>query len=167
MNKQSFYYKNKKHIKVCRKKTAEENVRAHSSNIVTRVKLEDFDLLAIYRLNYKLAPPVKVNIEENRFVFPMEVNTGASTSLLNWDTFQKINISSQFILSPTKCKLETYSGKIALPKGVVVEVEFSYKRKNVGSKFLITSEKYRNVLGRDGLGMLCLNWSKLFGLLNG
>ena len=156
MNKQCFYCKNKEHIKVCRKKTAEENVRAHYSNIVTRAKLEDFDLFAIYRLNYKLAPPVKVNIEGNRFVFPIEVDTGASTSLLNWDTFQKINISSQFVLSPTKCKLETYSGIVVLPKGVV-EVEFSYKGKDVGSKFLITSEKYQNVLGRDVLGMLCLN----------
>lgn len=156
MNKQSFYYKNKKHIKVCRKKTAEENVRAHSSNIVTRVKLEDFDLLAIYRLNYKLAPPVKVNIEENRFVFPMEVNTGASTSLLNWDTFQKINISSQFILSPTKCKLQTYSRDVLSSKGVV-KVGFPFKGKNIRSKCLIISEKYPNLLDKDVLGMY-LNW---------
>ena len=36
INKQCFYCKNKEHIeKVCRKKTAEENVPAHSSNIVT------------------------------------------------------------------------------------------------------------------------------------
>ena len=31
----------------------------------------------------------------------------------------------------------------------VVEVEFSYKGKNVWSKFIITSKKYTNVLGRD------------------
>ena len=43
-------------------------------------------------------------------------------------------------------------------------VEFSYKRKNVRSKFLITHEKYPNILGRDVLGILCLNWNKLFGV---
>ena len=70
------------------------------------------------------SPPTKTNIEVNEFVIPTGVNTGASTSLLNWDTFQKINVSSQFVLLPTKCKLQTYSGEIALPKRVV-EVEFA------------------------------------------
>ena len=60
--------------------------------------------------------------------------------------------------------MQTYSEENVLPKGVV-EVEFSYKWKNVRSKFLITSDKYPNVLGRDVLSMLFLNWNKLFGIL--
>ena len=78
----------------------------------------------------------------------MAFHTVVATSPLNWDIFQKINISSKFVLSPTKFKLEAYSGEIVLPKAVV-EVEFSYKWKHVWSKFLITSKKYSNVLGRD------------------
>ena len=46
-----------------------------------------------------------------------------------------------------------------------MEVEFFYEGKNVRSKFLITSEKYPNVLDRDVLGTLCLNWKELLGVL--
>ena len=85
----------------------------------------------ILNLNHNLAPPIKVNIEVNGFFVPMEVDMVTSmTSLLNWDTFRKINICSQFVLSPTKCKLQTYSGEIISPIGVV-EVELFYERKNI------------------------------------
>ena len=75
----------------------------------------------------------------------MEVDTGASTSLLIWDTFQKIDIDSQFVLSSTKFRLQTYSKEIVSPKGIVMV------------EFLITDEKYSKVLGKDVLGMLRLN----------
>ena len=54
-------------------------------------EVEGSNLHTIYCLNHNPAPPIKVNIEVNGFAIPMEVDTGASTSLLNWDTFQKIN----------------------------------------------------------------------------
>ena len=150
---------------MCQEKTAKENVQAHSLNIVMAKhqledEVEDSNLLTIYCLNHSPAPPITVNNEVNGFVIPMEVDTGTTTSLLNWDTFQKINISSQFDLSPTKCKFQTYSGKIILLKRVV-KAEFSLEGKNV----LITSENYPNVLGRDILGVLCLNWNELFVVL--
>ena len=75
---------------MCRKKTAEENVPAHSSNIVTAMhqlegKVEDFSLLAICCFNHNPAPPIKVNIKVNGFVISMEGDTCTSTSLLNLD----------------------------------------------------------------------------------
>lgn len=60
--------------------------------------------------------------------------------------------------------MQTYSGEIVLPKGVA-KVEYSCEEKNVRFKFLTTSEKYPNVLGRDALGILRLNWNKLLGVL--
>ena len=61
-------------------------------------------------------PPVKVNIQVNGFAIPMEVDNDASTSLLNWDTFQKINISSQFVLWPQNTSYEHIVGKLFPPK---------------------------------------------------
>ena len=119
-------------------------------------EVKDSDLLAVYCLNQNPTPPIKVNIKVNGFVISMEVDTDALTNLLNWDTFQKINISSQFILSPTKCKLQTYSRDVLSSKGVV-KVGFPFKGKNIRSKFLIISEKYPNLLDKDVLGMY-LNW---------
>ena len=73
---------------MCQKKTAEENVPAHSLNIVTAMhqlegEVEDFSLLAICGLNHNPVPPIKVNTKVNGFVIPMEGDTGTSTSHLN------------------------------------------------------------------------------------
>ena len=76
---------------MCQKKTAEENVPAHSLNIVTAMhqledEVEDFSLLAICSLKYNPAPPIKVNTKVNGFVIPMEGDMGTSTRLLNLDS---------------------------------------------------------------------------------
>ena len=61
-----FYCKNKRHIEnACRKKTAEDNIRPHSLNIVRTMhqlgnEVEGSNLLVIYRLNHNPAPPTKV-----------------------------------------------------------------------------------------------------------
>ena len=75
---------------MCQKRTAEENVPAHSSNFVTAMhqlegEVEDFSLLTICGLNHNPAPPIKVNTKVNGFVIPMEGDMGTSTSLLNLD----------------------------------------------------------------------------------
>lgn len=80
--------------KVCRKKATEENIWAHSLNIVTATRqlkdeLDNSDLLAMYCLNHNPIPPIKVNIEVNGFIIPKEVDMGTTTSQLNWDTFQQ------------------------------------------------------------------------------
>ena len=90
--------------------------------------MEDSDLLAIYHLSYNLAPPIKVNTDVDESVISKESGNGASTSLLNWDTFQKIKVSSQFVSLLKKCKLQMYIGGIVRPKGVA-RVEFSYQKK--------------------------------------
>ena len=59
------------------------------------------------------------------------------------------------------CKLKTYSGKIVNPKGQC-EIEFYYENKKVKTLFLITDKKSPNVLGRDILGKLKLNWESIF-----
>ena len=50
------------------------------------------------------------------------------------------------------------------PKGAV-NIEFFYEGNKFRSNFLITSEMYPNVLGRDVLGMLCFDWNNVFGEL--
>ena len=96
---------------------------------------QDSDLLAIYFLNHKPAPPIKVNIEVNGFVVPMEVDTGALTSLLLIGIPSKRSI---LVHSSFYCQQNAgnkHSGEIVLPKSVV-EVEFSYKGKMFEPNFL-------------------------------
>ena len=74
---------------MCQKKTTKVNVQAHSSNIMATHQLEDevedSDFLTIYGLNHNPAPPIKVNIEVNRFIIPTEIVMDTSASLLNLD----------------------------------------------------------------------------------
>ena len=65
---------------------------------------QDSDLLAIYCLNHNPAPPIKVNIEVNGFVVPMEVDTGALTSLL---------LTAHFIIN--KMQVTNIVGKLFYP----------------------------------------------------
>ena len=90
----------------------------------------DEDFFMIYQLDHKKStwPIVITSSIENQNI-PIEIDTGASVSLINWETFKKINCKSNIILSPTSCKLKTYSGKIINPKGQC-EIEFTMKTKN-------------------------------------
>ena len=56
----------------------------------------------------------------------IEVDTGASISLLNWETFQKVNYKSNISSFLTKSKLKTYSGEIVSAQGKS-DIEFSYE----------------------------------------
>ena len=46
-----------------------------------------------------------------------------------------------------------------------MNIEFFYQGNKFRSKFLITSEMYPNVLGKDVLDMLCFDWNNVFGEL--
>ena len=101
----------------------------------------DEDFFMIYQLDHKKStwPIVITSSIENQNI-PIEIDTGASVSLINWETFKKINCKSNIILSPTSCKLKTYSGKIINQKGQC-EIEFYYENKKLKTLFLITDKK--------------------------
>ena len=83
-----FFCKNKGHTsKVCRKKTNSSLPIKHSSNVVSETILienpED-DLFSIYRLlTSNVTPPITVFITIADHTLPIEIDTGASLSLLN------------------------------------------------------------------------------------
>ena len=92
----------------------------HSSNVVsetTLVESSEDDLFSIYQLlTSNITPPITVFITIAGHKLPIEIDTGASISLLNWETFQKINCESNISLLLTKSKLKTYSGDTVSPK---------------------------------------------------
>ena len=119
-------------------------------------------VFSIYQLrNSNPSTPIKVFITIANHTLPIEVDSGASISLLNWNMFQKLNCKSNISLLPTKSKLKTYSGEIVSPKGQT-EIEFIYEGKKIKTTFLITSEQSPNVLGRGILGKLQMNWKEIF-----
>ena len=161
-----FFCKNKGHTsKVWRKKAKLSLPIKHSSNVVSEtilVENSEDDFFSIYRLlTSNVTPPITVFITIADHTLPIEIDTGASISLLNWETFQKVNYESNISLLPTKSKLKTYSGETVSPK-CQSEIEFSYEGSKIKTTFLITDERSLNVLGRDILVKLQLNWKDIF-----
>ena len=101
-------------------------------------------------------PPITVFITTAGHTLPIEIDTGASISLLNWETFQKVNHGLDISLLLTESKLKMYSGEIVSPKGKS-EIEFTYEGNKIKTTFLITDKRSPNVLGRDILGELQFN----------
>ena len=92
-------------------------------------------MFSIYRLlTSNIAPPITVFITIAGHRLPIEVDTGTSISLLNWETFQKINCESNISLLPTKSKLKTYSGEIVSPKGKS-DIELTYEGNEIRTTF--------------------------------
>ena len=165
-DKECFFCKNKGHTsKVCRKKAKSNLPTQQFSNVISDTTDEgqsDEDFFTIYQLDHKKSnQPIVITISIENQNIPVEIDIGASISLINWETFKKINCKSNIILLPTSCKLKTYSGEIVNPKGQC-EIEFYYENKKLKTLFLITDKKSPNVLGRDILGKLKLNWESIF-----
>ena len=161
-----FFRKNKGHTsKVCRKKAKSSLPIKHSSNVVSETILfedSEDDLFSIYRLlTTNVTPPITVLIIIAGQTLPIEIDTEASISLLNWETFQKVNHELNISLLPPESKLKTYSGGIVSPKGKS-EIEFTYEGNKIKTAFLITEERSSNVLRRGILGKLQLNWKNIF-----
>ena len=75
----------------------------------------------------------------------MDADADASTSLWNWDNLSKTNVNSQFFIAE-KWQVGNIVEIVSVKE--LVEIEFSCEGKIVQSKFLITKEKYPNVLDR-------------------
>ena len=168
IDKQYFFCGNKGHTsKGCRKKARsnQNHVVKQCFNVVIETipdENSEDDVFSIYQLrNSNPSTPITVFITIANHKLPIDVDTGAPVSLLNWNTFQKLNCKSDISLLLTKSKLKTYSGEIVSPKGQN-EIEFLYEGKKIKTTFLITNKQSPNVLGRDILGKLQLNWKEIF-----
>ena len=95
----------------------------------------DEDFFTIYQLDQKKSTwPIVITISIENQNIPVEIDTGASISLIIWETFKKINCRFNIILAPTSCKLKTYSDKIVNPKGQY-KIEFHYENKKLKTVF--------------------------------
>ena len=95
-------------------------------------------MFSIYRfLASNITPPITVFITIAGQNLPKEIDTEASISLLNWETFQKINCESNISLLPTKSKFKMYSAEIVSPKGKS-DIEFTCEGNKIKTTFLIT-----------------------------
>ena len=102
--------------------------------------------------------PIKVKLKINNSRVPMEVDTGASISLINETTYSQIASNSP--LKPTTTELSTYTGE-HLPILGIADEKVEYNSQSAELSVIVVKGSGPNLLGRDWLSTIRLDWSKI------
>ena len=102
--------------------------------------------------------PIKVNVKINGFELPMEVDTGASYSIISESTYYSLQTLPE--LKPTDIILHTYTGENIVILGLV-DVDVSYDDKQFTLPLLVVQGSGPSLFGRNWLQQVKLNWSSI------
>ena len=75
----------------------------------------------------------------------MEIDTGASISLINYETFVKL-YGNKTRINPTSSRIRTYTGEIIKPKGST-EVQIEYNGRKSRGRIIVIDVNCSNLLG--------------------
>ncbi|CAC5392455.1 unnamed protein product [Mytilus coruscus] len=151
--------KKKGHIaKKCRNKSANgnlsENHREFKSRFKPRAHFMEQDessesesedeVYSVFHFGNKFNEAYKVQINVNECEIAMEIDTGASVSIMSEDTYK--DYKSKFRIEPTSAKLRTYMGEQIPVIGRAI-VNVNYKKESAKLPLLIVKRKGPNLLG--------------------
>ena len=126
---------------------------------------EDTEEYTMFHVASKDKEPYRVEINLNGFSTSMGVDTGEAATIISEETFKKISQgnSAQRKLEkkPTQVKLRTYTGESVKVLGTV-DVVVLYEGQQKELSTLIVEGSGPNLLGRNWLKDVKLNWRKLF-----
>ncbi|KAK3747895.1 hypothetical protein QZH41_001360 [Actinostola sp. cb2023] len=119
---------------------------------------EDAGPYTFYTVRSSRSPPYQVNIELNGKDLQMELDTGASLSIINAKTYETLwGGEDRSPLQNTNMVLQTYTGEKINPKGII-EVSVAYGKQNVKLPLHVVEGKGPALLGRDWLEKIQLDW---------
>ena len=106
--------------------------------------------------------PLLIKVNLNRHLVELEVDTGASLTVINSKTFDIIKSGlEQIERSESNVKSKTYSGEIIRAQGQAV-IPIKYENQSLKCTMYIIEEDRPNLLGRDCLAKICLKCEELF-----
>ena len=159
-------------VKVCRKRSGGQHKTPQSPRGKPVHHLEensdedsDSDLTGtLYTMNSNSkSHPYVVNVEVSGKPLQMEIDTGASLTLVSERTFQEYWPS--MALSPTGVKLHSYSGE-SVPVVGTAQVNVKYQGQVATLPLIVVKGEGPSLLGRNWLGEVKLNWHEIFWLQN-
>ena len=103
--------------------------------------------------------PIVVTVQINETDLKMELDTGASLSIISETTYSSL---SQILpqLSPSKVTLSTYTGEKITPLGTM-DVQVQYQGQEVSLPLLVVPGNGLSLIGRNWLEHIKLNWSEI------
>ena len=137
--------------------------KQHANNLVTDQPDErDEQVYSQFQLSDRASKPICVNVQANGRTLDMEVDTGASLSIISEEVYLATWPEQERPpLEPSRVKLRTYSGDIIRAIGVV-NISVTYVDQTFELSLQVVTCQGPTLLGRDWLRKLNLNWSELF-----
>ena len=103
-------------------------------------------------------PPLKVHVQIDECKIPMEIDTGASVSIMSEGAHQRLWPTKQ--LDVSDIKLQTYS-KEPLPVVGMRNVHVTYEGQEANLPLVVVKGNGHTLLGRNWLGSIRLDWGKI------
>ena len=106
-------------------------------------------------------PPILVTLQLNGQDLTMELDTGATLSIVSEKTYQSL-FSPQAApqLKPSTVQLKTYTGEVLTILGEIT-VTVCYKDQQSDLNLLVVAGNGPSLLGRDWLSQIKLDWKQL------
>ena len=121
---------------------------------------EESGTYSLYRTCSKVTDPITVTVVANKAELQMEVDTGASASVISESTYQHLWPGNPPSLQQTSTRLRTYTGEaLKLLGSISVKVEYDQQVEQL--PLLVVSGTGPSLLGKDWMAKLRLNWGQL------
>lgn len=126
---------------------------------------EECNEYTMFHMTAQEREPYRVQLQLNGVQTSMDVDTGAAATIINEDTYKRIIegnlVKNRPQLETAKVKLQTYTGELVKVMGTL-NVIVKYEKQDVELQTLVVEGPGPNLLGRDWLRVLTLNWKELF-----
>ena len=115
-------------------------------------------MFEIYQLGLKRVEPLTVNVGMNGRNVSMEVDTGASLTVISKITMKQI---PHLEITPAAAKFRTYTGEVITPVGQA-NVNVKYEDQEKVLTVIVTPGSGPSLFGRNWLHHIHLNWKQIF-----
>ncbi|XP_062404761.1 uncharacterized protein K02A2.6-like [Sardina pilchardus] len=106
--------------------------------------------------------PIVATVKLNNSQVQFEVDTGASRTVIGEDCFKEMQAAAPgLVLLPSEVVLRSFTGEKVEVKGKT-RVNVHYEGQTATLDVLVVRSQGPNLLGRDWMGVLRLNWKELF-----
>ena len=149
-------------VKACRKRKRQRN--GASTNSVKERKGEEEEVYLMFPLRSSKYDPIYVTIFANKAPIVMEVDTGATLSVISEKTYGRVWGTNPPPLSNSTAKLRTYTGEeIPVKGGLEVEVNHNGQQKQL--PLLVTVGDGPSLIGRNWLVDLKIDWHTTYTIV--
>ena len=118
----------------------------------------------MYSFHSSESQPLAVELQIQNVPVRMEVDTGASLSIMSHQTYSSM-WSKECLppLKPTEAKLRTYTGERIDVLGAI-NVDAQYENQKASLNLVIVQGNRPTLMGRDWLRHFRLDWTQLHGI---